>query len=195
MLNLIPTLTDVFSTWHIARGSGLTAYVLLFFVTAGGLALSLQLVPAKARAFILGIHRMAAVGVVIFLVLHGMILFFDKHVAFSFADVWVPFWAAHDTLEIATGIVAFYTIAALVFTSFRSIMKAVGYENWRFTHYLSFPCYWLALYHGMVLGTDSGDTFIRILYHGTASIVISLTLLRIWKSIRKKVVANEHSSC
>ena len=192
MSNWLTIVTDVFSTWHISRGTGLTAYVLLFLITGGGLALSLQLVPPKIRAGFLGLHRTASIAAAIMLLLHGSILIFDRHVAFSLADVWVPFWASHKTLEMATGIIAFYTLAALVFTSLRSVMKAIGFENWRFTHYLAFPCYVLALYHGVMLGTDSGAPAIRFLYQSTASIVLAMTLLRIWKSVGKKVAASEN---
>lgn len=192
MSNWLKIVTDVFSTWHIARGTGLTAYVLLFLITGGGLALSLQLVPPKIRAAFLGLHRNTAVAAVIMLLLHGSILIFDRHVAFSLADVWVPFWASQKTLEMATGIIAFYTLAALVFTSLRSVMKAIGFENWRFTHYLAFPCYVLALYHGIMLGTDSGAPAIRFLYQSTASIILAMTLLRIGKSVGKKVAASEN---
>jgi len=192
MSNWLTIVTDVFSTWHIARGTGLTAYVLLFLITGGGLALSLQLVPPKIRAGFLGLHRTASIAAAIMLLLHGSILIFDRHVAFSLADVWLPFWASHKTLEMATGIIAFYTLAALVFTSLRSVMKAIGFENWRFTHYLAFPCYLLALYHGVMLGTDSGAPAILILYQSTASIILAMTLLRIGKSVGKKVAASEN---
>ena len=192
MSNWLAILTDAFSTWHIARASGLTAYVLLFLITGGGLALSLQLVPPKIRAGFLGLHRTASIAAAIMLLLHGSILIFDRHVAFSLADVWVPFWASDKTLEMATGIIAFYTLAALVFSSLRSVMKAIGFENWRFTHYLAFPCYVLALYHGVMLGTDSGAPAIRFLYQSTASIILAMTLLRIGKSVVRKVAASEN---
>ena len=107
MSNWLTIITDIFSTWHIARGTGLTAYVLLFLITGGGLALSLQLVPPKIRAGFLGLHRTASIAAAIMLLLHGSILIFDRHVAFSLADVWVPFWASDKTLEMATGIIAF----------------------------------------------------------------------------------------
>lgn len=192
MSNWLTIVTDVFSTWHISRGTGLTAYVLLFLITGGGLALSLQLVPPKIRAGFLGLHRTASIAAAIMLLLHGSILIFDRHVAFSLADVWVPFWASDKTLETATGIIAFYTLAALVFSSLRSVMKAIGFENWRFTHYLAFSCYVLALYHGVMLGTDSGAPAIRFLYQSTASIILAMTLLRIGKSVVRKVAASEN---
>ena len=190
MSNWLAIFTDVFSTWHIARGTGLTAYVLLFLITGGGLALSLQLVPLKIRAGFLGLHRTTSIAAAIMLLLHGSILIFDRHVSFSLADVWVPFWVSHKTLEMATGIIAFYTILALVFTSLRSVMKAISFENWRFTHYLAFLCYILALYHGIMLGTDSSATAIRILYQSTASIILAMTLLRISKSVGKRVATS-----
>jgi DMSO/TMAO reductase YedYZ heme-binding membrane subunit len=192
MSNWLAIVTDIFSTWHIARGTGLTAYVLLFLITGGGLALSLQLVPPKIRAGFLGLHRTTAIAAAIMLLLHGSILIFDRHMAFSLADVWIPFWASHKTLEMATGIIAFYTIGALVFTSLRSVLKAIGFENWRFTHYLAFPCYLLALYHGIVLGTDSAAPAIRFLYQSTASIILAMTVLRVSKSVGKRVAASEN---
>ena len=106
MPNFMNELTTIFSSWHIARAAGLTAYMLLFLTTAGGLLLSLQTVPAKYRSTITNIHNTIAITGILFTLLHLSALLFDKQIGFSLADVLIPFWSNYQTLESTMGIIA-----------------------------------------------------------------------------------------
>ena len=183
MPNLWTDLVTIFSTWHIARAAGLTAYLLLFIITACGLLFTLQVVPSKHRPFIMHLHKASVFACIAFTLLHGIILMFDKHIHFSAADVFIPFWSDYKSWETGLGIVAFYVILVVTLTSIPAITKMLQFKMWKNVHYLAFPCYWLAFYHGLVLGTDSHSTFMIALYVCTAGTIFTLMLLRIWKSL------------
>ena len=57
MSNWIDFIGSVLPLNPMISGSGLTAYLLLFASVAGGLAMSLQWIPAKRRAVFLSYHK------------------------------------------------------------------------------------------------------------------------------------------
>lgn len=190
------TLTDIttqFSTWHIARAAGLTAYLLLFATTTCGLLLSLQLIPIKYRQKALSIHTISVYSLLLFTLLHATILLFDKHVSFSLADIFIPFWTDYHSWPMALGILSFYGLVLISITAIPLMLKFIGYKRWRYMHYFTFGCYWLALYHGLTLGTDSRSLIVLGLYASTAGITFYLSGLRVWKYVIKKSYHNSQS--
>ena len=194
MPNFINELTAIFSSWHIARAAGLTTYLLLFLTTAGGLLLSLQTVPAKYRSAITNIHNTIGLSGILFTLLHLSALLFDTHINFSLADVFIPFWSNYQTLDSSLGIIALYVMAIMTLTSIPAIMKRLGYRMWKSIHHLAFLCYWIALYHSVVLGTDSGNILVSTSYIATALIVVSLILLRVRKSMQGRGSEYAHTA-
>jgi len=184
MSNFMNELTTIFSSWHIVRAAGLTAYFLLFLTTAGGLLLSLQAVPAKYRSSMTNIHNTVALTGLLFTLLHLSALLFDKEIHFSLADVLIPFWSSYQPLSSTLGIIAFYVMVIMTLTSIPVLIKRLGFRAWKSIHYLAFLCYPIALSHSVALGTDSGDTFVSTLYIGTGLIVVSLIMLRVKKSMQ-----------
>jgi len=191
---MLNELTTIFSTWHITRAAGLTAYLLLFLTTAGGLLLSLQTVRPNYRSSITNIHNTIAFTGILFTLLHLSTLLFNKYIHFSLADVFIPFWSSYQTLGNTLGIFAFYTMAIMTFTSTPAIMKRLGYRMWKLIHYLAFLCYLVALYHSVVLGTDSGNVIISTLYIVTGFIIVSLIALRLKKSMQGRGSQYAHSA-
>ena len=52
---------------------------------------------------------------------------------------------------------------------------AMRWSTWRaLLHFLSFPCYMLALLHGLTTGTDAGNMLALLLYAITAAIVAAM---------------------
>jgi len=187
-------LTTILSSWHIIRAAGLTAYLLLFLTTAGGLLLSLRTVPPKYRSSVTNIHNTIAMTGLLFTLLHLSTLLFDKQIHFSVADIFIPFWSNYQTASSALGSIAFYLMAIMTLTSTPAIMKRLGYGMWKSIHYLAFLCYLIALYHSVVLGTDSGNVIVSTLYIVTGFIIVSLIALRIKKSMQGRGSQHAHSA-
>lgn len=97
--------------------------------------------------------------------------------------------------ETATGILAFYALSIVTISSVSAIIKVLGAKLWRFAHYLAFPCFWFALYHGLTIGTDSTSPLIILLYAVTGGVTVLLTLLRIGMFLWKRGIADEYSAC
>lgn len=183
MFTAATDITTIFSTWHITRAAGLTTYLLLFVIITYGLLMSLQMISPAYRPLATKLHKSAVYWGIFFALVHGGILLVDKHLTFSLADILLPFWSNHHTWKMGMGILAFYSIVLIAIVSNSVIIKAVGRKMWKSIHYLAFPCYLLALFHGYQLGTDSKNWFIISLYATTASIVITLLLRKTWKSL------------
>ena len=193
MLNGILTNLNIFSVGSMVRGSGLASYILLFLIVAGGLLLSMKLIPTRHRAAFLSYHRLITFASLIMLAIHALAFFIDKYQYLSWADIFIPFWTPHHSWEIAAGIVAVYTMVVITMTSVRSVMKKLGWEHWKIAHYLAFPCYLISLYHSVALGKSSNVLFMSFLYPATTSIIIALTALRVWKAFERRKTANESS--
>ena len=178
----------------MVRGSGLTAYLLLFISVAGGLVLSLQWIPAKYRPAFFSYHRLFSQAALLMTLLHALTFFAAKYAAVSWLDMLVPFWAQRHTAEIGVGIIATYIMALLVVTSGQTVMKALRFENWRLVHILSYAAYWLALYHSVALAKSGNALFLNGLYPATVGLVSALTLLRLWKLVGRLQTSHENSA-
>ena len=95
-------ITTIFSTWHIVRAAGLTAYLLLFVISACGLLISLRLLPLPYRSPAMTIHKTASQSCVILTLVHVLLLLGDQYTQFSLADVLIPLWADEYGAELAT---------------------------------------------------------------------------------------------
>ena len=193
MFNILQQSLLIFSAGNMVRGSGQAAYLLLFLIVAGGLLLSMKMIPSRYRTGFLSYHRLISFASLIMILFHGLAFFIDKNQYLSWTDVLVPFCISHHTAEIAAGIITVYTMGVIILTSFRAVMKKLGWENWRLAHYLAFPCWLMSLYHSVALGKSSNALFMSVLYPATASIVIALTALRVWKAVERRRTENESS--
>jgi len=183
------------STWHIIRASGLTAYMMLFIIATLGMLLSARFIPVKYRADALQFHKSTAISCIIFSLIHVVVLLFDKHVAFSLADVFVPFALAKDpSFATAMGSLAFYALIIVSFTSIPAVMRRLGGRFWKYTHYLSWPCFMMALYHGMLLGTDSTSPVIFGMYVITGLLFVLAVSIRIGAFFPARKVAHESAA-
>ena len=191
MLNLAHVL-KIFSAENIVRGSGMAAYVLLFSVVAGGMLLSVKLIPDHRRKEFLSYHRVLSLAAIVMVLIHGVAFFIEKYDYLSLKDVLVPFWTKHQPWEIATGIIAVYTMVIIVISSVHCIMKSMGWQKWRIAHCLAFPCHFLSLWHSVALAKTSHIIFLSVFYPATASLLIALALLQGWKTLERRRAASGH---
>lgn len=183
------------STWHIIRASGLTAYLLLFLTASLGMLLSARVIPPKYRSGVLQLHKGAVISSIVFSLVHAVFLLFDKHVAFSLADVFVPFSLAKDpSFSTAMGILSFYFLIFVTVTSIPYITRRLGGKYWKYTHYLSWPCFMIALYHGLLRGTDSSSPYIFGMYAITGFVFIITASVRIGAFFPIRKVSSESAS-
>ncbi|MEQ1910066.1 MAG: hypothetical protein ABMA15_14665, partial [Vicinamibacterales bacterium] len=67
------------------------------------------------------------------------------------------------------------------------LRRHLGGQAWRRLHYASFVAFWMAIVHGLGLGTESTTVWASLLYLGTAAPVTFLSLYRMLSTPRLRV--------
>ena len=68
-------------------------------------------------------------------------------------------------------------LSLLLIASFH-VRRHIGGRAWRRLHYASFVAFWLAVAHGLLLGTERTTVWANVLYLATTSVVTFLTFYR-----------------
>lgn len=175
------------SFWYLSRASGFVAYLLLWGSVVWGLLLSTGLGRAWMRPpLLLDAHQFLSTVGVGFASFHGLVLMGDRYIRFPLRAVVVPFAASYEPLLVACGQIAIW-LSVLLIASFH-VRRRMGGRAWRRLHYASFGAFWLALIHGIMLGTETATLWATSLYVATAGLVIFLSLHRILSTARGRDV-------
>jgi len=163
--------------WHLARASGVTAYLLLWLSMALGLTITNRMArvwPGGPTAF--DFHQFLSLMALAFTAFHALILLGDAFIGYTFAQILTPFTAS-GYKPIATGLgqIAFYLAAIISFSFY--IKKRIGRRAWRTIHYASSLVFILITLHGLIAGTDSAALWPAYLV--SFGSVLFLTLYRI----------------
>jgi predicted ferric reductase len=119
-----------------------------------------------------------------FAAFHGLILLGNAYVPYSLVQIVVPFGNdAYRQWWVGIGQVALYLSALVSFTFY--VRKRIGNKAWRVIHALSYGLFGLALAHGVLAGTDTGNMWIADMYWLSAISLVGLTVHRVWMSSRQ----------
>jgi DMSO/TMAO reductase YedYZ heme-binding membrane subunit len=177
---VLPTVAGT-TPWILSRAAGVTAYLALALDVIAGLALSTgafdRVVP---RARSLELHRSLSVVALALTGLHTGALLVDRFIRFDVLAVLVPFASSYRAPAVALGVAAAY--AALVVHLSFGWRKRLGPKTWRRLHYTSFAAFAAALLHGLLAGSDTGATGMRLLYAATAIAIVALVAIRLTAS-------------
>jgi predicted ferric reductase len=164
-------------TWYLARASGMTLYLLLWFSTLLGLGLTTTLLDRfGGRGVVYSLHRFVTSLAYGFLSLHVLSLAADSWMAFGPVALVVPF--ASPWREPWTG---FGVIAGGLFVAIGgsfALRRYLTYRTWRALHWLAFPLFGLALAHGIGAGTDSSTVWAQGIYWVSGLSVLWLAAYR-----------------
>lgn len=164
--------------WMVARGSGLSAVVLLTGAMVLGLMLSLRLRPARWPAVVTNeLHRDVTSLALWMTGLHLVTLLADSRAGIHLVNLVVPFTSAADPVWNGLGVIG---LAALVAVAVSTWARGrIGHRVWRRLHHLAFVAYVMAMLHGLMAGTDTGQWWALPVYVGSLVVVGGLTLRRI----------------
>lgn len=166
------------SSWDASRASGFAGYLLLWASTVTGLALYLRLRPARGPlTWMLEAHRITSVLALSFVAIHVLGLLLDPVVRFSLLDALVPFTSSYRPLQVGAGTIAQWLLIVVLAST--ALAGSTSWARWRQLHYLSFPCWALALLHGITSGSDTGSRPAMVLYIVTAGIGGALLAVRL----------------
>jgi sulfoxide reductase heme-binding subunit YedZ len=152
--------------WFTMRGAGLTALVLLTITTCIGVLVSGGGRP-DLRYVVQYVHRVTASLGLGVLTLHVVTALMDSYAGVGITGAIVPFTSGYRATWVGLGTIAAYLIVLVAATGFargRIAASEKGAAIWRTVHGLSYGAWGLALIHGFESGTDSGQTWVRILF-------------------------------
>ena len=168
--------------WYTARAGGIIAWALASLAVISGLQLSTRLVRKPAPSWVLDLHRFLGGLTVVFVAIHLVGLAADPFIGFGPADLFVPFVSSFKPDAVALGIVAMYLLVAIEITSLA--MRKLSRRTWHAVHLTSFLLFILATVHGITAGTDRHNALFQWACLLTATVVLMMTLVRIWSPRR-----------
>lgn len=175
--NLLPE-PGSHGAWYASRAAGVASYLFIWLGLAGGLAMSSAWFDGfVGRAKLLAIHQSASISGVLLGLAHALVLIPDGWTQFGLVDVLVPFGSYYERVNVAIGSLSFY-LAAIVTASFW-FRKRIGTKAWKWLHYSSFAAWGGGLWHGIQVGTDSGELWLIGLYSLTAMAVLFALVVRL----------------
>jgi hypothetical protein len=172
--------------WYAARAAGIVAYLILTTVVLVGLTLSGQVrLPRWPRFAITDVHRFGGLLVGVFVSIHIATIALDSYVPFSFTQLVVPLTSHYRPVWTALGIVAAELLVALALTNL--LRGRVPYRFWRRIHVLNFVVWGAATAHGIGSGTDTGSTWMVLIYLISVSGVLGALA---WRLTRRRLAAS-----
>ncbi len=161
--------------WYVTRASGIIAYLLLWFSTILGLAVTSKYLDGMLdRLFTYDFHEFISLLSVGFALVHVIVLMFDLYMPYSLAQILVPFISPYRPFWVGVGVIAFYLILLVTITFY--LHNRIGTRAFRAIHVLSLVGYVGVTLHGYFSGTDTALPSMKILYDGTGLAVLFLTV-------------------
>jgi predicted ferric reductase len=176
--------------WYVTRASGLTGYFLLWLSMVWGFAIPTGLIkPVLENVFSYDFHEHLSLLGLGFILIHIIVLLFDKYLPFSILQLLIPFTDTYRPLWVGLGIVSFYLLLLVTFTFY--LRHRIGAKTFRSIHVLSLVSYLGTTLHGLFAGTDSALPATVLLYAGTFLVIVFLTVY--WLVMSKfRTHENEH---
>jgi sulfoxide reductase heme-binding subunit YedZ len=125
------------------------------------------------------VHLTVSVLTGVFLGTHLLLVFLDRIVPFSLADILIPLHDSYQPIWIAAGILGFYLL--LVVWGSSLVRSKIGYSLWRQLHPLALLALGLVMLHALFAGTDGPQLWLRIA-------LVLIVLAVIWLAERWKRV-------
>ena len=159
--------------WYVTRASGIIAYLLMWFSTVLGLAVTSKYLDGMLdRLFTYDFHEFISLLSVAFTLVHVLVLMLDRYLPYSLAQILVPFISPYRPFWVGVGVIAFYIILLVTVTFY--LRSRIGTRSFRAIHYLSLLGYIGVTLHGYYSGTDTALASMQILYKVSSLAVLFL---------------------
>ena len=161
------------SPWIAARAGGILIYLLAFVSVTLGLLSSLKwLGQIMHPARLMYLHRLVALLMLVFTVVHVGGLLLDSYLKMNLIEVLVPFTTSYQPLWTSLGILALYAAIIIVVSAY--LAGRLGYRLWHGLHFLSYGLFGMGFLHGLMAGTDSAAGWMQLVYMLTGFVVVTL---------------------
>jgi predicted ferric reductase len=140
--------------WYLTRATGIVAAVLAVAAVVWGFLFSSRATGERRRPnWWLDLHNWLGGAALAFTAAHLATAYLDRDLALGVADLIIPGVASADRLAVAWGVVAAWTFAVAVFTSWPT--RRFSRSTWRVLHLGSVVGVGLAITHAIQIGTDT----------------------------------------
>jgi len=174
-LRFLFALDSVQIWWYVTRASGIIAYLLLWFSTILGLAVTSKYLDGMLdRLFTYDFHEFISLLSVGFTLVHVIVLMLDHYMPYSLVQILVPFISPYRPFWVGVGVIAFYLILLVTITFY--LRNKIGRRAFRTIHVLSLVGYIGVTLHGYFSGTDTALASMQILYKVSGLAVLFLTV-------------------
>jgi predicted ferric reductase len=161
--------------WYVTRASGIIAYLLLWFSTILGLAVTSKYLDGMLdRLFTYDFHEFISLLSIAFTLIHVLVLMLDRYLPYSLAQILVPFISPYRPFWVGVGVIAFYMMLLVTITFY--MRNRIGTRTFRTIHYISLLSYIGVTLHGYFSGTDTALPSMKILYDVSGLSVLFLTV-------------------
>jgi methionine sulfoxide reductase heme-binding subunit len=165
--------------WYVTRAAASSSYITLTLLVILGLARSMaRLSGGRVGWWLDEAHQFLALLTAGLVGLHLASLLFDALIPFSVANLLIPLGEPYRPFAVGIGVVTMYGMAAVLVSSW--LRRRVGHATWRLIHYLSFLVFAGVTAHGILAGSDSGQSWMIFVYVAAAISVSLLTFIRIF---------------
>jgi predicted ferric reductase len=172
--------------WYLTRGSGVVSLLLLTAAVVLGLLTSSRWARERWPRFVVeGLHRNVSLLATVFLLIHIASSVLDGYVSIRWLDAVVPFGAAYRPFWLGLGALSLDVFIALAVTSL--LRRHLGQRVWRAIHWSAYACWLLAMIHSIGIGSDSGQTWMVLIYLACGAAVLIALLYRLVATARGAV--------
>jgi predicted ferric reductase len=174
-LRFLLALDSVQIWWYVTRASGIIAYLLLWFSTILGLAVTSKYLDGMLdRLFTYDFHEFISLLAVGFTLVHVIVLMLDHYMPYSLIQILVPFISPYRPFWVGVGVIAFYLVLLVTITFY--LRNKIGTRAFRTIHIISLLGYIGVTLHGYFSGTDTALPSMQILYKVSGLAVLFLTV-------------------
>lgn len=165
--------------WLLSRSTGIVSLFALSFSCVFGVLLASRPLRGSLRpAWVLALHRHAALLFFAFLVLHLLGLALNSFLRFSLLDLFVPLQSRYRAVPVTFGIIAFYLTLAVQVSS-RFLLKKISRSTWKSIHLSSYAAFVLVLAHSFLAGTDASSRVLVAVVFLASGCLAMLAALRV----------------
>jgi len=170
-------MSNVSFWWLTARASGVVGYILITASMVAGVFLHSRLMQRMASPVArMEWHKVLAMLGLALVALHGVALYMDSFISFSWFNLLVPMPGPYRALWVGFGIVAMWLMILVSVTA--GMRKHFKAKTWKGIHFASYAVFFSVTIHGLMSGTDSALPWMLGIYIASTALVVGVASRR-----------------
>ena len=174
--------------WYVNRSTGIVLVLLLTATVLLGVWSTRGEAGGRVPRFVVqALHRNTGLLTATMLAVHVVTAVLDEYVDIRWWQAVLPVGLSYEPWWLAVGIVALDLVLAVVVTSL--LRDRLSRRSWGAVHLSAYLLWVGSVAHGLGIGTDSGEGWVRWTYAGCALVVTGAAALRIVDRVRRRTPA------